>query len=385
MKDCEKGHSKISPTSLSSALNFYSPYQFAFFRIIFGLYLIVHFLLLISRSHELSEVIALIPIAKFLPMRAFLVFLSLLSLLLTFGLWRRVTALILFLASCCLLDRNFFGSTLTLPCVEFILLVMAIAPAGEALALDPKSPSEQPWEMPRWLYKSAWIFLALCYGLSALYQLQNPSWLLLTQPFIFIKILNWCYRAFELSFIIFCIFNKTRKWAWIIMTSIQLVILLTGIHVGVTLGLLMLHLFVFDARWLKARAFKDNPIVFFDGYCGLCDWFVSFVISEDKNHVLRFAPLQGERAKLIISAHEIEKLKSVILYDNQKLYRQSDAILRTLSYLGGLWRLLELGVYLPRGIRDRLYDYIAEHRYKWFGQHELCKIPTPEERRFFLP
>lgn len=366
-------------------INYYSPYQFALFRIIFGMYLILHFLLLMPHAYELSQISGIVPLSRLLPMRAFLASLSLLSILFTLGIWRRTTALLLFLASCCLADRNFFGPTLAPPYIEFILLACVFVPAGEALKLRKKPKTHRHWAMPRWIFRGAWIILAISYCISGLYRMQNPSWLILTQSFVFLKILSWCYISFELSFIILCIFEITRKWAWLIMTLIQVVILLTGIHIELTLGLLMLHLFVFDARWLKAPAFKEHPIVFFDGQCGLCDWFVNFVISEDHNRVLLFSPLQGETAKTVISHIELDKLQSVILYDNNQLYRQSDAILRTLGYLGGLWRLLELAKIFPRPLRDRIYDYIAKRRYKWFGHHEMCRIPTPDERRFFVP
>jgi len=364
--------------------NFYSPYQFAFFRIIFGIYLIAHFLLLMPYALELSEGSGLISLGNFLPMKAFIAILSMLSLLFTLGISRRSVALLLFLGSCCLINKSFFGPTIALPYVEFILLACAAIPAGEPLSLGQKTFAMGHWKMPGFIYGAAWIFLAVAYGIGGIYRMQNPSWLA-SQHYIFFNILNWCVIAFELSFVLLCAFSQTRKWAWMAMTLMQVAILLMGIHIDLTLGVLMLHLLVFDARWLRARAFKQHPIVFFDGHCGLCDWFVNFVISEDHKHSLLFSPLQGETAKSKIGTIEIKQLQSVILYDNKKIYRQSDAVLRILGYLGGFWRLLECATILPRGLRDRIYDYVARHRYQWFGQHESCRIPTSEERRFFVP
>ena len=366
-------------------INDYSPYQFGFFRIIFGLYLMTHFLLLMPHAHELLEITGLVPFNTLLPMQIFLSSLILLSLFFTLGIGRKIVALLLFLASCCLIDRNFLGPTLTLPYSEIILLACACAPAGEAFVLLPKNSFDKHWKMPRWLLGGAWLVLALCYFMSGLYRLQNPAWLILAQPSNLLKILSWSFIAFELSFIILCIFEKTRKWAWLIMTLIQVIILVTGIHSELTLSLLLLHLFVFDARWLKARTFKEYPIIFFDGHCGLCDGFVNFVMSEDHEHIMRFSPLQGQSAKSFINTGEIEKLQSIVLFDNNKLYRQSDAVLRTLSYLGGLWKLLAWAAVIPRPIRDGVYKFIAQYRYKWFGHHESCRIPTPEEKRYFLP
>ncbi|MHC5065865.1 MAG: DCC1-like thiol-disulfide oxidoreductase family protein, partial [Planctomycetota bacterium] len=35
----------------------------------------------------------------------------------------------------------------------------------------------------------------------------------------------------------------------------------------------------------------NNPIIFFDGVCGLCNRFVDQVMRHDKKSIFRFAPL----------------------------------------------------------------------------------------------
>ena len=46
--------------------------------------------------------------------------------------------------------------------------------------------------------------------------------------------------------------------------------------------------------------------------------------------------------------------------------------------------LAYFGAVLPQAIRDWLYDVIAAHRYRWFGKHDTCRIPTPDERSRFV-
>jgi predicted DCC family thiol-disulfide oxidoreductase YuxK len=41
-------------------------------------------------------------------------------------------------------------------------------------------------------------------------------------------------------------------------------------------------------------------------------------------------------------------------------------------------------IVLPRPLRDAFYDWIARNRYRWFGQRDTCRIPTPELRARFL-
>ena len=55
-----------------------------------------------------------------------------------------------------------------------------------------------------------------------------------------------------------------------------------------------------------------------------------------------------------------------------------------MSEFGGLWKLTGIFGYLPEGLRNFIYDYIAKNRYKWFGKKEQCMIPTPELKSKFL-
>ncbi len=44
-------------------------------------------------------------------------------------------------------------------------------------------------------------------------------------------------------------------------------------------------------------ATEKQPILFFDGVCGLCNRTVDFVLQEDRDRRFLFAPLQGETFK----------------------------------------------------------------------------------------
>ena len=46
----------------------------------------------------------------------------------------------------------------------------------------------------------------------------------------------------------------------------------------------------------KAAAPPRFALVFFDGVCNLCGFFVHFILKRDKKEIFRFAPLQGETA-----------------------------------------------------------------------------------------
>jgi predicted DCC family thiol-disulfide oxidoreductase YuxK len=128
------------------------------------------------------------------------------------------------------------------------------------------------------------------------------------------------------------------------------------------------------------------PVLFFDGVCGICNYFIDFVISRDRAAVFRFAPLQGETARERLPETDLRELNTMVLWEEQGIFRKSTAATRILIRLGGFWRLLGTVLRLvPRPLRDAGYSVVARHRYWIFGKKETCRMPTPSERARFLP
>lgn len=129
----------------------------------------------------------------------------------------------------------------------------------------------------------------------------------------------------------------------------------------------------------------NHPIVFFDGVCNLCNASVQWLIKRDQKHQFRFAPLQGETAKVHLKiTDENATPQSVILFENGKVYQKSSAALRIAVKLGFPWFLAGIFFIIPRFFRDWVYDFIARNRYRWFGKQDACMIPTPELKALFL-
>ncbi|MCS6976676.1 MAG: DCC1-like thiol-disulfide oxidoreductase family protein [Gemmatales bacterium] len=145
-----------------------------------------------------------------------------------------------------------------------------------------------------------------------------------------------------------------------------------------------------DGRCLSspsaAASDVEQPIIFFDGVCGLCNRFVDTMLRADKDGIFRFAPLQGETAKALLPPlGEDAGAWSVVYRDSQGTYRESEAVLRAMKRLGGWWGMLAVLRIVPRPVRDGIYRLIARNRYRWFGKRTSCRLPTPEERARFLP
>jgi predicted DCC family thiol-disulfide oxidoreductase YuxK len=126
-------------------------------------------------------------------------------------------------------------------------------------------------------------------------------------------------------------------------------------------------------------------IVLFDGICNFCNNVVQFLYARDKNHVFRFASLQSETGQKLLGEHGIPlDTSTVVVIENEKAYLRSTGALRTTRYLNKLWPLVIGLLVVPRPIRDFGYDLIANNRYKWFGKHDSCPIPSKGLREQFL-
>jgi predicted DCC family thiol-disulfide oxidoreductase YuxK len=165
------------------------------------------------------------------------------------------------------------------------------------------------------------------------------------------------------------------------MIAMHLGILLLVDFADLTLGMLMIHAFTFDASWLKpSRTSATKNIVFFDGVCGLCNAFIDFLLKEDRKDVLLFSPLQGETAQHYIKDIDPSNLTTVVFCTDGKIYTKSDAVIEIFKSLGGVWRLAAVFKLIPKPLRDIAYAFVATHRMQWFGQKETCRMPTSKER-----
>jgi predicted DCC family thiol-disulfide oxidoreductase YuxK len=130
----------------------------------------------------------------------------------------------------------------------------------------------------------------------------------------------------------------------------------------------------------------SHPIVFFDGVCNFCNYWVNFAIKRDRRKKLRFAPLQGETARsMLFEGKSSSPYESVILVDNGKIYKNSSASLRIAKHLDGGWKLFYGFIIIPSFIRDGVYKWIARNRYRWYGRKEECMVPSSELRDRFFP
>ena len=137
---------------------------------------------------------------------------------------------------------------------------------------------------------------------------------------------------------------------------------------------------------------EGNPIVLYDGVCGLCNRLVQFLLKRDKHARLRFASLQSDFAAKVLTRHgldpkDLDTLHVVINYEqpDERILNRSNAVLRAGEELGTPWKVLaSIARIIPRALRDIAYRLVARNRYRVFGKYETCMLPDPNQRARFL-
>lgn len=402
--------------------------QYSLFRVLFGTYLAAHFAMLLPWSAELFSRTGMLPDAGASPLvgvfpnllavadapaavAALLAAATLLAIAFAVGFHDRVAALGLWYAWACLLGRNPLIANPGLPYVGWMLLAHACMPAAPygSWAARGRLDPDGGWRFPPLVFAGAWILMAVGYSYSGVTKLVSPSWLdgsalrhvlenplarptvvrewLLATPAPLLAVATWGALALEIGFAPAALVPRLRPVVWGLMLALHLTLMALVDFVDLTLGMVLLHLFTFDPRWLAPRARAAREIVFYDGHCGLCHGFVRFLLAEDRTRAFAFAPLQGETfAASVPEATRAGLPDSVIVRaaDGRLLVR-STAVLHVLDTLGGAWRALAWGMRLvPRVARDAAYDGIAAVRHRLFAPPPAaCPLVPPDLRERF--
>ena len=127
---------------------------------------------------------------------------------------------------------------------------------------------------------------------------------------------------------------------------------------------------------IKVKKISTIKIIFYDGYCNLCNGFVNAIIKLDKKNIFLFAPLNGNHAKNLLKKNNIKNttIDSVVLFNNNSISYKSKAVIEILISLGGVYRVLVITKVIPRAILDWLYGIVAKNRYSWFGKQDRCMV-----------
>ncbi|MDZ7675177.1 MAG: DCC1-like thiol-disulfide oxidoreductase family protein [Acidimicrobiales bacterium] len=143
---------------------------------------------------------------------------------------------------------------------------------------------------------------------------------------------------------------------------------------------------------VPAGADLADHIVFYDGVCGLCAWSVRWLLDHDEHGRLSFAPLQGDTARALDVPWDegaTPSEASMAFVDTTggavRILHRSRAVLEAMRVAEIAPVLQRVVRYTPRPVADAAYRFVAAIRYRVFGKHDECRIPSPEQRARFLP
>ncbi|MBK8946537.1 MAG: DUF393 domain-containing protein [Ignavibacteriae bacterium] len=115
---------------------------------------------------------------------------------------------------------------------------------------------------------------------------------------------------------------------------------------------------------------STQKIILFDGICSLCNFAIANLQRNLQNQNYKFIPSQSDEGLILIEKFKLGDItnNSIVLFYTNKIYFRSDAILKILDDMPSIYKIFKLAKYLPKFVRDKLYDIIAKYRYFLFGK-----------------
>ena len=114
----------------------------------------------------------------------------------------------------------------------------------------------------------------------------------------------------------------------------------------------------------------EESILYYDGFCVLCNNSMKFIIDRDKKKQFKIGFLHSLKKE--------NQKDSIILVHKGIKYQYSSAVIKSLMLLGGIYKLAGILLIFPKSLRDFVYKMIARNRYKWFGKFDSCPPLPPE-------
>lgn len=130
---------------------------------------------------------------------------------------------------------------------------------------------------------------------------------------------------------------------------------------------------------------EQKHIVFFDGECGVCNFWVQWILERDKKGQFMFASLQSDFGQKFLSERGLETKQFNTLYlwkPHQYYLIKSKAVLKIARLLGGIYNLSIIGQLIPTFISDKVYNKISENRMKLSAQK--CFLPDQNQKKKFI-
>lgn len=135
-----------------------------------------------------------------------------------------------------------------------------------------------------------------------------------------------------------------------------------------------------------SEVLAKGSIVLFDAECVLCSMNAQFILTHDKANRFYLASMQGAVGAALLVQHGLDPSDptSILVIEQTRIRKDSDAVIAIYEGLGFPWRLASLFRIAPAFLRDAVYRLIARNRYRLFGKRATCWIPDERYRMRML-
>lgn len=130
---------------------------------------------------------------------------------------------------------------------------------------------------------------------------------------------------------------------------------------------------------------EGKHIVFFDGDCGVCNFWVQWILERDTKDKFLFASLQSKYGQKFLSERGLDtkQFNTIYLWKPDDYYLiKSQAILKIARLLGGIYSLSIVAKLSPLFINNWVYDLVARNRMKIASQK--CYLPDSHQKKKFI-
>ena len=121
---------------------------------------------------------------------------------------------------------------------------------------------------------------------------------------------------------------------------------------------------------------NEGDIILYDGVCVFCSRWIRFVASRDTSRRFRFTAIQSGYGTQLAQAFGInpDDPDTNAVIHGGVAYFKSDGALTVLSNLPG-WGWVRVLRFVPKPLRDAVYNLVARNRYRIFGKYAECFVP----------
>ncbi len=407
-------------------MNLWTAGQYTLFRVVLGAYLAVHFAGLLPWCIEVFSAGGMLPEAGLSPLFSAWPNLLMLgdspaivlavvasgagaSLALAAGWHDRTAAIWLWVVLMGLICRNPLMSNPALPYVGWLLIAHCFVPRTP-YSLGRERPDVFAWGAPQAVFAAAAVVLAISYTYSGWTKALSPTWMagdtvavVLENPLardwllrdLTLALPPWLLEGItlavlwiELLYAPLFLARRLRFALWASMLAVQFGFLALLNFPDLTTPMLIMHLLCFDPAWTRRGVGAAKATVYYDGACGFCQGVVRFALGEDPDGRLSYLPLQSAQAEARLGTRFDGGARDAtfVLEDGSgRRLTRSDAVVRLLLHLGGLWWAVAALLWLvPRPLRDAGYGLVGRWRLALAGRREtLCPVLPPTYRARF--